>query len=108
MGDFFNKKTRSRIKETIENFDYKKPNARKKLKTYLKPILYNHKDMIIKTRKLTKEQIDEIFRKEQEEAEEAARLEEKEFKRKATNKKNKKKVFDEGDDSDDSDDSDDE
>lgn len=50
MGEFLNEKTINRIKETIENFDYRKPNARKKLKTYLKPILYNNKDMILKTR----------------------------------------------------------
>jgi DNA-directed RNA polymerase subunit RPC12/RpoP len=76
MGDILNKKTRNKIKETIENFDYTKPGARKKLKTYLKPILYNHKDIIIKTRKLTKEQEEEIFRKEQEEAEKEAEEEE--------------------------------
>ena len=45
------------------------PGSRKKLATYLKPILYNHKDIIIRTRKLTKAQEEEIFRKEQEDAE---------------------------------------
>ena len=58
-SDFFNKKTRNKLKETIENFDYTKPDARKKLKTYLKPILYNHKDMINKTIKLIKKQENE-------------------------------------------------
>lgn len=52
MGDFLNKKTRNKIKETIENADYSKPNYRKKLISYLKPILYNNKEMIIKTRKM--------------------------------------------------------
>ncbi len=80
-SDFLNKKTRNKIKQAIENMDYTKPNARKKLKTYLKPILYNHKDMIIKTRKLTKEQEEEIFRKEQEEAEIEAQKEEFELKK---------------------------
>ena len=88
MGDFLNKKTRNRIKETIENMDQSKPDARKKLKSYIKPILYNHKDMIIKTRKLTEEQIQEMFRKEQEEAEIAAAEEERRFK--LANKKQSK------------------
>jgi len=69
MNDFLNKKTRNKIKASIEKIDYSKPGARKKLISYLKPILYNHKDMIIKTRKLTKEQEEEYFRKEQEKAE---------------------------------------
>ncbi len=95
MKDFLNKKTRDKIKETIENFDCTKPGARKKLKSYLKPILYNHKDMIIKTRKLTREQEEEIFRKEQEEAEIEAAEEEKALKlanniKKSTKKKSTK------------------
>lgn len=81
-SDFLNKKTRNKIKQTIENMDYTKPNARKKLKTYLKPILYNHKDMIIKTRKLTKKQEEDFFRKEQLEAELEAEKEEEEMKKK--------------------------
>jgi uncharacterized C2H2 Zn-finger protein len=79
MGDFLNKKSREKIRNAIENMDYTRPGARKKLKTYLKPILYNHKDMIIKTRKLTKEQIEENFKKEQQEAEIEAQLEEEEL-----------------------------
>ena len=53
MGDFLSKKTRQKIRETIEGIDYSKPGYRKKLITYLKPILYNNKDIIIKTRKMT-------------------------------------------------------
>ncbi len=53
LSPLLNKKTRNEIKKTIENFDYTKPNARKKLKTYLKPILYNHKNMINKTKMMT-------------------------------------------------------
>ncbi len=82
MGDFLNEKSTKKIKNAVENMDYTRPGARKKLKTYLKPILYNHKDMIIKTRKLTKKQIEENFRREQEEAEIEAREEEQEIKRK--------------------------
>lgn len=82
MGDFVSEKSRNKIREAIKNMDYGRPGARKKLKSYLKPILYNHKDMIIKTRKLTKEQEEEIFRKEQEEAEREADEEEREIKRK--------------------------
>jgi hypothetical protein len=92
MGDILSKKTRNKIKETIENIDYTKPGARKKLKTYLKPILYNHKDMIIKTRKLTREQEEEIFRKEQEQAELEAREEEEAIKQKRSIIKRKKKI----------------
>lgn len=54
MNDFLNKKTRKKIKETIESFATEKRGSRKKLKSYLKPLLYSNKDMIIKTRKLTK------------------------------------------------------
>lgn len=50
---FLNKSTRNKLKETIESFDYSKPKARKKLKSYLKPILNNNKNMILKTRTLT-------------------------------------------------------
>ena len=97
MNDFLNKKSRIRIRETIENFDYTRANYRKKLKTYLKPILYNHKDMIIKTRKLTKEQEEELIRKEQAEAEaelqaiEKAKPKKKIFKKKINKKKAAKK-----------------
>lgn len=90
MGDFLDEKTQQKIKETIEKMDYTKPGSRKKLRSYLKPILYNHKDMIIKTRKLTKEQIDDIARREQQEAENEALEEEKLFKQK---KKLEKKLF---------------
>lgn len=86
MSDFLNKKTRNKIKETIEKLDYTKPGARKKLKTYLKPILYNNKDMIIKTRKLTKKQEEEIFKKEQEEASELEIRESKKLKYKKKSK----------------------
>lgn len=40
--------------------DYSRPDARKKLRSYLKPILYNHKDLIMKTRKQIKAQ-EKIF-----------------------------------------------
>jgi hypothetical protein len=89
-ADILSKRTRNKIKQTIENMDYSKPGARKKLKTYLKPILYNHKEMIIKTRKLTKEQEEEIFRKEQEEAEREAEEEEIALKQKNEKKLRKK------------------
>lgn len=87
MGDFLNKKTRDKIKDAIKNIDCKKVGSRKKLITYLKPILYNHKEMIIKTRKLSKKQEDEIFRLEQEKAE----REEEELNRISMGKKSIKK-----------------
>ena len=95
MEDILNKKARNKIKEAIENMDWMNPRARKKLKSYLKPILYNHKDLIIKTRKLTEEQEEEIFRKEQEEAEREAIEEEKEIERKKRLKKQNKKYKEE-------------
>ena len=58
MGDFLNKKSRAKIKKAIENTNHDSipPGSRKKLMKYIKTILYNNKDMIIKTRKLTKKQ----------------------------------------------------
>lgn len=53
MGNFLSEKTQQKIQDTIENFDYSKPNYRKRLKVYLKPIIYNHRDMILKTKKLS-------------------------------------------------------
>jgi len=90
--DFLSDKTKLRIKDTIISLDHTKPNARKKLASYIKPILYNHREMIEKT-KLTSEQEKKLIKKEQEEAELAAREEEKQFKKskkkKSTNNKNR-------------------
>ena len=66
MGNFLNKKTRNKIKDAIEKIDYKQVDARKKLRTYLKPILYNKRDMILKTKDLFIEQQKEVLRKQQE------------------------------------------
>ena len=100
MEDILNKKARNKIKEAIENMDWTNPRARKKLKSYLKPILYNHRDLIIKTRKLTEEQEEEIFRKEQEEAEREAEEEEREIehKKKLKKKKSQKRTKKESED----------
>lgn len=67
--DFLNDKSKNKIKDTITGLDYTKPNARKKLASYIKPILYNHKDMIIETMKLTKGQEIEIVKNKQEKVE---------------------------------------
>jgi len=56
MYNYLNKKTINKIKETIDNMDYTKPDAIKKLGTYLKPLLYNNKDMIMETRNSIKDQ----------------------------------------------------
>ena len=53
--NYLNKKSRNKIKETITHFDASHPNARKNLKSFLKPILYNSKDMVKKTRKMTRD-----------------------------------------------------
>ena len=52
---FLNKKTKNKIKESIERFDNDKPQARKKLKSFLKPILYNDREMILQTRIMIKQ-----------------------------------------------------
>ncbi len=57
MGDFLTIDVRDEILNAIENADHKSPNSRKKLMKYIKAILYNNKDMIIKTRKFTEEHI---------------------------------------------------
>lgn len=56
MKNYLNEETRNKIRETIESMDYTKPDAIKRLRTYLKPLLYNSKDMIMKTRKMVKDE----------------------------------------------------
>lgn len=92
MGDILSKKSRNKIKEAIKNVDLKKPGARKKLKSYLRPILYNSRDLIIKTRKLTKEQEEEIFKEEQQKAEIEAYEEEKKLEILKRKKKQNKQI----------------
>lgn len=58
MDGVMNKATRNKIKNAIERFDNTKVSARKKLISYLKPILFNHRDMILKTRKKYYDDID--------------------------------------------------
>lgn len=53
---FLNEETKEKIRKTITNLDYKKRDERKKLGAYIKPILYNHRDMIIKTMKMVEKQ----------------------------------------------------
>lgn len=50
MQDCLRKKSIRKIKEALENADYTNIESRKKLVSYLKLVLYNNKDMIIKTR----------------------------------------------------------
>jgi hypothetical protein len=76
MNDFLNEKAKDEIRNTIIKLDYSKPNVRKKLISYLKPILYNHRDMIIKTRKLTKQQEQKLIKQQQEEVEREIKLSE--------------------------------
>jgi len=61
------KKIRQNIIKTIKDVDYSNPNCRKKLISYIKPILYNNKDMVIKTKKIVEENnkcdSDGIFKK---------------------------------------------
>lgn len=52
-----NKSTKNKVKNAIQDLDIKQTSARKKLISYLKPILYNNKDMILKTREKNKKQI---------------------------------------------------
>jgi len=55
LGDDISKKTRENIINTIKDVDYSKPIARKKLISYLKPVLANNSDMVLKTKKLLEE-----------------------------------------------------
>lgn len=104
MNDFLNKKSRIKIKDAIQSVDYSKPGARKKLISYLKPILYNNKEMIIKTRKLTKEQEEEFFKKEQERAEAEEETLNRQYAEKHKNhKETNKNLNDKSDDESDSD-----
>ena len=50
MVTILNKKTQNKIRDVIARFDHTKLHARKKLIGYLKPILYNNREMILKTR----------------------------------------------------------
>jgi hypothetical protein len=52
MGDILSEKTRENIIKTIENTSYSHPHRRKKLISYIKPILYNNKDIVIRTKKM--------------------------------------------------------
>lgn len=54
MNAFLSEATKQMINEAIDNVDYRKIGRRKKLISYLKPVIYNNRDMILKTRKLTK------------------------------------------------------
>lgn len=51
MINIIKTKTINKIIETIEKSDCSKTDARKKLVAYLKPILYNNKDIVARTRK---------------------------------------------------------
>src|SRR5207253_9227190 len=58
------KKIRRNIIDTIRDVDYSNPTRRKKLISYIKPILHSNKDVVIKTKKilenLKKEDDDEL------------------------------------------------
>ncbi len=88
--NFLTDDSKQKIRDTIIGLDRTKPGARKKFASYIKPILYNHREMIEKT-KLTKEQEDEIIRQEQEEAEIEAAEEERQLKKKSKKKSLKNK-----------------
>ncbi len=78
---FLSKKTKQKIRNTIVSLDQSKPNARKKLASYIKPILYEHRKMIEKTMKLTREQEEKIIKNEQKKAEKDAKKEERQWKK---------------------------
>lgn len=86
---FLNDNYKNTIKKTIAEFNITRPANRKKLASYLKPILYNHKNMIIKTMKISKKQEEKIIRNQQLEAELEAEKEEQELINNKKMKKNK-------------------
>ncbi|AFX92036.1 hypothetical protein CE11_00003 [Megavirus courdo11] len=51
LSDYLNKKSIKKIKDAIKDADFSKPDSRKKLISYIKPILYENKDIIIKPEK---------------------------------------------------------
>lgn len=55
FNGILSKKVRQNIMKTIKDADYSNPNCRRKLISYIKPILYNNKDMVIKTKKILEE-----------------------------------------------------
>jgi hypothetical protein len=55
FGSALSKKAKENIIKTIEDADYSKLEQRKKLISYIKPILYNNKDIVLETRKLIKQ-----------------------------------------------------
>ena len=55
FDDALSKKTRNKIINTIKDVDFSNTQNRKKLISYIKPILYNNKDMVIKTIKILEE-----------------------------------------------------
>ena len=55
IGDDIDKKTKQKIINTINDVSYSRPKARKKLISYLKPILFTNRNMVIKTKKLIEE-----------------------------------------------------
>ena len=61
MGACLSKRSIRKIREALKNADYSKPDSRKNLISYLKPILYNNKDMIIKTRNVMEGNDEEEF-----------------------------------------------
>lgn len=52
LDGIINKETKQNIIKTINDVDNPNPERRKKLVSYIKPILYNNKDMVIKTKKM--------------------------------------------------------
>ncbi|QGR54392.1 zinc finger domain-containing protein [Moumouvirus maliensis] len=61
LSDCLNEKSIKKIKDAIKDADFSKPGTRKKLISYIKPILYENKDMIIKTRKSDNKEYSDIF-----------------------------------------------
>nr|AEX62211.1 hypothetical protein mv_R6 [Moumouvirus Monve] len=61
LSDCLNQKSINKIKNAIKDADFSKPGTRKKLISYIKPILYENKDMIIKTRKSDNKEYSDIF-----------------------------------------------
>ncbi len=55
LDGIINKKTKQNIIKTIKDIDNSNPECRKKLISYIKPILHNNKDMVLKTKKLLEE-----------------------------------------------------
>lgn len=50
VGNIINKQSRNKIKDTIKSVGHDRPAARRRLKSILKPIFYNYRELVMETK----------------------------------------------------------